>query len=171
VVSLLTPMRYGRIVDDPLRARTTEGVRRGMTVELLRLANQSEVARALTTQGYQVSRMTVNRWARGAEIPEVAERMILELFGHTPETTKEAAPPEWAERLADDAANEVVRQLVDLLIPEDEARRVATLAGRLRAQSQLRREAPPERTDESAQDPDRPEGPAGGSPRSPGGTR
>jgi hypothetical protein len=27
--------------------------------------------------------MTVNRWARGAEMPEIAGRMIGELFGHT----------------------------------------------------------------------------------------
>jgi thioesterase domain-containing protein len=165
-------MRYGRIVVDPLTGRTGQGARAGvMAVALLAYANRAKVAEALTAQGYPVTRVTVNRWANGADMPEIAARMILELFGHTPETTKEAAPPEWAERLADDAANEVVRQLVDLLIPEDEARRVATLAGQLRALSQLRREAPPERTDESAQGPDRPEGPAGGSPRSPNGTR
>ena len=54
-----------------------------MTVELLRYANRAKVAEALTSRGYEVTRMTVNRWARGNEMPSIAERMILELFGHT----------------------------------------------------------------------------------------
>ena len=66
-----------------------------MAAELLTYANRQKVADALTERGYSVTRMTVNRWARGGEMPEIAARMILDLFGHTPETTK-APPPEWA---------------------------------------------------------------------------
>jgi hypothetical protein len=68
-----------------------------MAVSLLRYANREKVAQALTEQGYSVTRMTVNRWARGAEMPEIAARMIAELFSHA--DTKEAAPPQWAGRL------------------------------------------------------------------------
>jgi hypothetical protein len=68
-----------------------------MAVSLLRYANREKVAQALTEQGYSVTRMTVNRWAKGAEMPEVAARMIAELFSHT--DNKEAPRPEWAEEL------------------------------------------------------------------------
>lgn len=61
-----------------------------MTVELLRYANRAKVAEALTSRGYEVTRMTVNRWARGNEMPVIAERMILALFGH--ETQNEPPP-------------------------------------------------------------------------------
>ena len=56
-----------------------------MTTELLTYANRAKVAEALTAQGYEVTRMTVNRWARGGEMPRIAERMILALFGHEPD--------------------------------------------------------------------------------------
>jgi hypothetical protein len=69
-----------------------------MTVELLAYANRQKVAEALTERGYSVTRMTVNRWAKGGEMPAIAARMILALFGHDLGTAK-AAPPEWAERL------------------------------------------------------------------------
>lgn len=78
-----------------------------MTVELLRYANRAKIAEALTNQGYEVHRVTVNRWARGREMPRIAERMILALFGHDPDTTKEAAPPQWAERLETRIISEV----------------------------------------------------------------
>lgn len=70
-----------------------------MAVAVLTYANRAAVARALTERGYTVSKMQVNRWAGGAEMPPIAARMILELFLHGPEMPKEAAPPEWAERL------------------------------------------------------------------------
>jgi hypothetical protein len=38
------------------------------------------VAQALTAQGYEVTRQTVNRWARGDEMPTVAAQMIARLF-------------------------------------------------------------------------------------------
>ena len=57
-----------------------------MTVELLRYANRAKVAEALTAQGYDVTRMTVNRWAAGGEMPGIAQRMILSLFGHNEES-------------------------------------------------------------------------------------
>lgn len=66
-----------------------------MAAHLLTYANRQKVAEALTERGYSVTRMTVNRWARGGEMPEIAARMILDLFGHTPDTTK-SPPPEWA---------------------------------------------------------------------------
>jgi DNA-binding XRE family transcriptional regulator len=59
-----------------------------MAVELLTYANREKVAQALTAQGYEVTRQTVNRWARGDEMPTVAAQMIARLFGHT----EEAAP-------------------------------------------------------------------------------
>ena len=70
-----------------------------MAVAVLTYANRAKVAEALTRGGYPVTRMTVNRWAAGAEMPAIAARMVIELFEHTPGTTKEAAPPIWAERL------------------------------------------------------------------------
>lgn len=87
---VLTTVRYGRNVTDPLTGRTRK--RPGeMTVELLRYANREAVAQALTDGGYSVTRQTVNRWARGDEMPGIAERMILGLFGHDPDAAKE--PP------------------------------------------------------------------------------
>ena len=65
-----------------------------MTVELLAYANRQKVAEALTDRGYSVTRMTVNRWARGGEMPGIAARMILELFRHT-----ETPLPQVEERL------------------------------------------------------------------------
>lgn len=81
---------------------------RGMAVSLLQYANREAVAKALTAQGYSVSRNTVNRWARGAEMPTIAARMIGELFGHH---EHEEAAPHWAERLADDAVGKVIGAL------------------------------------------------------------
>jgi hypothetical protein len=65
-----------------------------MAASLLQYANREAVAQALTARGYTVSRATVNRWARGKEMPEIAGRMIAELFGHQ---TQETAPAWWAE--------------------------------------------------------------------------
>ncbi len=105
-----------------------------MSVELLRLANRQKVADALTAQGYSVTRMTVNRWAGGSEMPTIAARMICELFGHAPDT-KEAPPPQWARGLVDEvlaavqafSAESALERIVDrlaarlelLLLPDD----------------------------------------------------
>lgn len=59
--------------------------------QLLAYANRAAVAAALSERGYEVSRVTVNRWAAGREMPGIAQRMILELFLHSPDTTKEPA--------------------------------------------------------------------------------
>ena len=91
--------------------RTHQPDVRGMAVSLLTYANRAKVAEALTEQGYEVSRMTVNRWAAGSEMPAVAARMIAELFGHDPDTTKE--PPPWAEALATRTARQVIAALAD----------------------------------------------------------
>jgi hypothetical protein len=117
-----------------------------MAVELLAYANRQKVADALTEHGYAVTRMTVNRWARGGEMPGIAARMILELFGHRSDTTKEP-PPDWAramearivgelkqnreliEALARpeliEAAERVISRLEALEPPDDEAPRGA----------------------------------------------
>jgi hypothetical protein len=68
-----------------------------MALELLKYANRAKVATALTESGYPVTRMTVNRWAAGGEMPGIAQRMVLALFGHT-RATKEP-PPEWARAI------------------------------------------------------------------------
>lgn len=86
-LSLLTAVGYGRNVRSPLTEGTANGAR-GMAVELLTYANREKVAQALTAQGYEVTRQTVNRWARGDEMPAVAAQMIARLFGHN----EEAAP-------------------------------------------------------------------------------
>jgi hypothetical protein len=70
-----------------------------MAVAVLTYANRAAVARALTERGYSVSKMQVNRWAGGAEMPTIAARMILELFLHGPDMPKEPLQPEWVERL------------------------------------------------------------------------
>jgi hypothetical protein len=129
-----------------------------MAVALLAYANRARVAEALTAQGYPVTRVTVNRWANGADMPEIAARMILELFGHTPETTKEAAPPEWAERLfekldamaadqrmiADKAVSEAVRAIAPLPSMESADQMIALLEERLRRHAEARPETEPE---------------------------
>jgi hypothetical protein len=74
---------------------------RGMAASLLKYANREAVARALTERGYPVSRATVNRWAGGKEMPEIAGQLIAELFMH-PDTAKR--PPPWAEAIADDVS-------------------------------------------------------------------
>jgi hypothetical protein len=156
----LTLVRYGRIVSDPLTGRTTErGARAGdMAVAVLTYANRAKVAEALTEQGYPVSRVTVSRWARGGEMPEIAARMILELFGHTPNTTKEAAPPEWAERLfekvdamatdqrtiAEEAVSSAVRAIAPLPSMESADQMIALLEERLRRRAEARPETEPE---------------------------
>jgi hypothetical protein len=84
-----------------------------MAVELLAYANRQKVADALTEHGYAVTRMTVNRWARGSEMPEIAARMILDLFGHTPETRKQP-PPEWARVMQ--ATLDSVHQRQDIIM-------------------------------------------------------
>jgi hypothetical protein len=74
-----------------------------MAASLLKYANREKVAQALTAQGYSVTRMTVNRWARGDEMPEIAARMIASLFSHEAGTQKEP-PPDWGrlmERVED----------------------------------------------------------------------
>lgn len=106
----MTSLRYGRNVDDPLTGRTIPGAR-GMAVSLLAYANREAVAKALTERGYSVTRNTVNRWARGSEMPDIAARMIAELFGHDPDTTN--SPPAWAEGLANRTALRVIEALVD----------------------------------------------------------
>lgn len=67
-----------------------------MAVSLLRYANREAVAQALTEQGYSVTRQTVNRWARGDEMPSIAARMVASLFGHAEPFVTE---PPWARRL------------------------------------------------------------------------
>ena len=81
-----------------------------MALSLLTYANRAKVAEALTASGYPVTRMTVNRWAAGGEMPGIATRMILRLFLHDPDTAKEPRPL-WAEALPSDVADEVVRRL------------------------------------------------------------
>ena len=103
----MTPARYGRNVANPLTGRT-EKRPRDMTTQLLRYANREAVAQALTVGGYSVSRQTVNRWARGAEMPEIARRMILALFGHE---QQEAPRPVWAEGLEERIAERIEARL------------------------------------------------------------
>ena len=80
--------------------------------QLLRWANKREVARELTRRGFDVSGETLNRWVREErEIPAVVERLVLELYGISPDATKEP-PPEWARALSEASADAVVRRLV-----------------------------------------------------------
>jgi hypothetical protein len=67
----------------------------------LRIFEGKALAKALTDAGYQLSEATAQRWIRGATTPKPQDiRAIRELVGAMlPDTTKEAAPPEWAERL------------------------------------------------------------------------
>jgi hypothetical protein len=102
-----------------------------MALSLLKYANRAKVAEALTEQGYEVTRMTVNRWAAGSEMPEVAARMIAELFGHDPDTQKSA--PAWAEALADETAKKVIAALA----PDDLREAAAVLIARLEGLQRL----------------------------------
>jgi len=75
-------------VTDPVRSSTTIEAR---VIDLLRYANRRKVADALTAAGYDVSRATVNRWARGKEMPPIAARLIREMFGAQSEAAPEAS--------------------------------------------------------------------------------
>ena len=88
---------YVRNVSDPSSKGVTDDAH-DMAMQVLRYANGQKVADALTSHGYSVTRMTVNRWARGGEMPGIARRMILHLFGHGPDVTK-APPPDWAREM------------------------------------------------------------------------
>jgi transcriptional regulator with XRE-family HTH domain len=61
-------------------------------VDLLRYANYRKVADAL-----RVSKTAVSNWARGRDVNPLRVRQVRDLL--RPETAREAAPPEWAERL------------------------------------------------------------------------
>ena len=122
----LTPLRYGRNVANPLTGRT-EKRPRDMTTQLLRYANREAVAQALTIGGYSVSRQTVNRWARGAEMPEIARRMILALFGHEQHETPR---PQWAEGLEDRVVDALEARLIGAgPLPDRVAERIAARLG------------------------------------------
>jgi hypothetical protein len=131
---------------------------------LLKWANKREVARELSRRGFDVSGETLNRWVRDErEFPAVVERMVLDMYGIAG-TTKEAAPPEWAERLQERVDSIYARQdvimerqgkvgqdmagkVIEALAPLDRLRRVPELERRLdRLLSQLDVD-PPERTD------------------------
>jgi hypothetical protein len=111
-----------------------------MTVELLRYANREAVAQALTESGYSVTRQTVNRWARGDEMPGIARRMILALFGHEPDAHREAAP-RWAGRLV--ANVEAIAQKAGVTdVDRQEAERLAA--------AEMQGEAPLPQSDDGA---------------------
>lgn len=136
-IPLLTRRRYGRNVTKPL-TRRTEGRLEQMTVELLRYANRQAVAKRLTDDGYSVTRQTVNRWARGDEMPSIAQRMILELFGHDP-----SRPGTWQQRvLAGTMALEKKARVTDDELDAAEAEAAAYLA--------LARQTPPVQGDDDA---------------------
>lgn len=107
---------------DPLTGRTIRA--RGMAVSLLRYANREKVAQALTQQGYSVTRMTVNRWARGSEMPPIAAHMISDLFGHQGMT--KAAAPDW-ERLQ--RTVDAIAEKLGVSLDEERAAVDATIAG------------------------------------------
>jgi len=93
-------------------------------LSLLKYANREKIAQALTERGYSVKRVTVSRWAAGSEMPPIAEQMILELFGHAPDT-KESLPPQWARGLTDEiltALDASGGSLVERVVERIEAR-------------------------------------------------
>jgi hypothetical protein len=66
------------------------------TPDWLSIFEAKALADALTRSGHSVSERTAQRWKKGETQPKPQDvRAILALLG----TTKEAAPPEWAERL------------------------------------------------------------------------
>jgi hypothetical protein len=66
--------------------------------EWLAVFEAKALADALTRAGHSVSERTAQRWKKGETTPKPQDvRAILSLLG----TTKEAAPPEWAERLVE----------------------------------------------------------------------
>jgi len=107
-----------------------------MVIDLLRYANRQKVADALTERGYRVHRVTVNRWAAGAEMPEIAARMILELFGHSPDKTKEP-PPEWARAMEERIRLELRlnRALIESDESEETRQQIAQMQAELHGQT------------------------------------
>ena len=99
-----------------------------MAASLLRYANREKVAQALTERGYAVTRMTVNRWARGGEMPEIAAHMIGELFGHE---DMKASAPAWAEALATKTALAVIEALAPADVRQAAAMVIERLEGTL----------------------------------------
>ena len=76
----------------------------------LDLFSQQRLHEALEAGGYKVSHRTVRRWVEGDAIPDAAwTRAILDVMG----ITKEAAPPEWAERLEAKVDQLVIGAIVD----------------------------------------------------------
>jgi hypothetical protein len=66
------------------------------TPDWLSIFEAKALADALTRSGHSVSERTAQRWKKGETQPKPQDvRAILALLG----TKKEAAPPEWAERL------------------------------------------------------------------------
>ena len=112
--------------------------------QLLRWANKREVARELTRRGFDVSGETLNRWVREErEVPQVVERLVLEMYG----ITEEAPRPEWAEGLAVDIAGKVIAELTT-----SRAAEMRRLIDDLEQRLAQRSEAPPVRTDTADQD-------------------
>jgi hypothetical protein len=131
------------------------------TPDWLSIFEAKALADALTRSGHSVSERTAQRWKKGETQPKPQDvRAILALLG----TTKEAAPPEWAERLQATVDSVYERQdvimerqgkvgqdmagkVIEALAPLDRLRRVPELERRLdRLLSQLDVD-PPERTD------------------------
>jgi hypothetical protein len=131
------------------------------TPDWLSIFEAKALADALTRSGHSVSERTAQRWKKGETHPKPQDvRAILALLG----TTKEAAPPEWAERLQATVDSVYERQdvimerqgkvgqdmagkVIEALAPLDRLRRVPELERRLdRLLSQLDVD-PPERTD------------------------
>lgn len=118
---------------------------------LLTLVNGAALHKALREQGVGVSYRTVARWigaTPSAKPPAELMPALEVVFG----TTKEAAPPDWAERLADMAAEAAVTRLV----PPDLLEQVPELFQRIEAFLQQVAEDAPEEPG--------PQGPAGSTP-------
>lgn len=74
--------------------------RGGVLEQILKYVKRREVAEELRRRGIdKVSGESLNRWVRdGKELRPEVERELRALFG-LPEIEKEAAPPDWVERL------------------------------------------------------------------------
>jgi hypothetical protein len=78
------------------------------TPDWLSIFEAKALADALTRSGHSVSERTAQRWKKGETQPKPQDvRAILALLG----TTKEAAPPEWAERLQERVDSIYERQI------------------------------------------------------------
>ena len=114
------------------------------------------------------SRQTLSRWRKVGIPPDRVEEVLEAVAEILPGTTKEAAPPEWAERLEakvdrllvgqTTVAEAMVERAITALAPADQLRQAEMLNQRLEELLRLRAEGSPEGSSAEGRDAEVPPG-------------